>query len=60
MKVKPINGKKVYDPDRGDFLPEEGRNVEYSQYWARRIVDNDVEEVVTSDTKPESKKGDKK
>jgi hypothetical protein len=29
---------------RGDVLPPEGRNVEPTQYWQRRIADGDVVE----------------
>lgn len=47
MIIKPVNDKQVYDPDNGDYLPADGRNVELNQYWARRLVDNDVEEVTT-------------
>lgn len=48
MIIKPVNDKQVYDPDNGDYLPANGRNVEFNQYWARRLVNNDVEEVKTS------------
>lgn len=44
MYLKPKHGRKVPDPVRGDELPAEGRNVEDSQYWQRRIADDDVEE----------------
>lgn len=52
--VKPIAGRAVPDPDRGDTLPPEGRNVEPSQYWQRRIVDGDV--VEASLPEPSTKK----
>lgn len=42
MFVKPAPGRIVPDPDRRDALPAEGRDVEDSQYWQRRIADNDV------------------
>ncbi|HCR8627892.1 TPA: DUF2635 domain-containing protein, partial [Shigella flexneri] len=32
----------VPDPARGDLLPSEGRNVEESSYWFRRIAAGDV------------------
>lgn len=44
MFVKPVAGRLVPDPDRGDALPPEGRNVEPTQYWQRRIADGDVVE----------------
>lgn len=43
MFVKPINGRSVPDPARGDLLPAEGRNVEENQYWYRREIDGDIE-----------------
>ncbi|OAT74895.1 hypothetical protein A9B99_17050 [Mangrovibacter phragmitis] len=46
MKLKPVNGRSVPDPARGDLLPETGRNVEKSSYWIRRLATGDVEEVV--------------
>ncbi|TCC58950.1 DUF2635 domain-containing protein, partial [Citrobacter braakii] len=30
MFVKPLKGRSVHDPARGDLLPVEGRNVEES------------------------------
>lgn len=43
MFVKPINGRSVPDPARGDLLPVEGRNVDENQYWYRREIDGDIE-----------------
>ena len=43
MYVKPKDGRQVPDPDRGDVLPVEGREVNDQQYWQRRIEDGDVE-----------------
>jgi len=42
MYIQPEAGLKVYDPDRKDFIPTDGRDVEPTQYWLRRIVDGDV------------------
>jgi hypothetical protein len=43
MFIKPLENKKIPDPVRGGFLPEEGANVdEHDIYWQRRINDNDV------------------
>jgi hypothetical protein len=42
MFVKPTKGRSVHDPARGDLLPEEGRNVDESQYWYRRVIDGDI------------------
>lgn len=44
MFVKPIEGRQVPDPDRGDTLPAEGREVLPTQYWQRRVNDGDVVE----------------
>jgi len=53
MFVKPIAGKKVADPQAGDFLPDEGRSVEESQYWYRREIDGDVK---VSESEPKNKR----
>mgnify|MGYP006281319599 CR=1 FL=1 len=45
MIVKPKAGLKVPDPYRGDFLPEEGREVADMIYWFRRIEEGDVIQV---------------
>lgn len=42
MYVKPSEGRQVPDPDRGDALPPEGREVVPTQYWQRRLADGDV------------------
>ena len=42
MFVIPTAGSSVPDPDRGDFLPAEGRDVDEKQYWYRRLEDGDV------------------
>jgi hypothetical protein len=42
MFVKPLKGRSVPDPARGDLLPVEGRNVEESSYWFRRLAAGDV------------------
>lgn len=42
MFVIPKAGLKVPDPERGDDLPETGREVSKNQYWSRRLIDGDV------------------
>ncbi len=46
MFVIPAPGLKVPDPQQlgtpGDFLPAEGREVDPSAYWTRRLRDHDV------------------
>jgi hypothetical protein len=44
MYIQPIAGRNVPDPVRGDLLPPEGRDVESTQYWQRRLNDGDVTE----------------
>ena len=44
MFIKPVAGRSVHDPERGDTLPPEGRDVEPTQYWQRRVNDGDVVE----------------
>lgn len=47
MYVKPTPGRQVPDPERGNaLLQPEGREVEPTQYWQRRIADGDVVEAV--------------
>lgn len=43
MRIQPVQGRQVPDPEKGGFLPSEGRVVsEHDQYWQRRIADGDV------------------
>ncbi|PIP02746.1 MAG: DUF2635 domain-containing protein [Zetaproteobacteria bacterium CG23_combo_of_CG06-09_8_20_14_all_54_7] len=53
-QVKPTPGREVPDPEKGGFLPPEGRAVEATAYWLRRIADGDVTEV---EAKPTKRKG---
>lgn len=45
MFVKPVKGRSVPDPARGDLLPAEGRNVDENNYWLRREVAGDIRRV---------------
>lgn len=54
MYVKPIEGRRVPDPARGDTVPPEGREVEPTQYWQRRVIDGDVVEATPPKTKKEA------
>lgn len=47
MFVKPAPDRSVPDPERGGLLAAEGRDVPDTQYWTRRVQDNDV--VVAAD-----------
>lgn len=42
MYVKPAAGLTIVDPLLRDHLPPEGREVQPSEYWTRRIRDQDV------------------
>lgn len=53
--VKPAEGLSIVDPVRRDVLPPEGRHVEASDYWTRRIQDGDVAE---TDPPPEIEQPD--
>jgi len=57
MRVFPASGGQVSDPERGDFLPESGRNVESTQYWLRRIKAGEATttQPVTQPVKPRGK-----
>jgi hypothetical protein len=64
MYVKPTHDH-VPDIDRGGYLATEGREVEPSQYWLRRLQDGDVVESTPpvagpSTSEPASGKGTKK
>ena len=63
MFLKPQKGVMVYDPARGDSLPDDGREVEKNQYWLRRIADGDVIETTAAGKQNPApkplKKGDK-
>ena len=54
MFVKPNAGRQVPDPEKGGFLPSDGRQVEANVYWLRRIEDGDV---VEFEPKPVKLKG---
>jgi len=42
MYVKPAPGLSIRDPDLKDLLPVSGRLVPDTDYWLRRVRDNDV------------------
>jgi hypothetical protein len=57
MYVKPVSGRRVPDPEKGGYLPEEGREVEPNVYWLRRVQDGDVTEAAAADEPKSVKKG---
>lgn len=52
MYLKPNAGRTVPDPARGDVLPPEGREIEATQYWQRRLNDGDVQEAAAPAAAP--------
>lgn len=54
MHLKPVPGRTVPDPERGCDLPPEGRDVELTQYWQRRIADGDVVQASPTTKKKEA------
>ncbi|WP_043838862.1 DUF2635 domain-containing protein [Muricoccus aerilatus] len=42
MIVIPKPGLQIADPDQHDYLPSEGRVVPPTEYWLRRLLDEDV------------------
>jgi Protein of unknown function (DUF2635) len=45
MKIKPAPGLKIRDVDLRGFLPEEGREVQDTDYWIRLRAAGDVVDV---------------
>lgn len=42
INVLPAAGRAVPDPEAGDLLPKEGREVLDSAWWRRRLADGDI------------------
>jgi hypothetical protein len=42
ITVVPASGRSVPDPEAGDLLPVEGREVPNNTWWRRRQADGDV------------------
>lgn len=51
-ELKPAPGLQVRDPDTRQLLPPEGRTVEMTPYWVRRLRDGDVVEVPAKADRP--------
>jgi len=42
ITVVPAAGRAVPDPQAGDLLPVEGREVDDNAWWRRRLADGDI------------------
>jgi Protein of unknown function (DUF2635) len=42
ITVLPAAGRAVPDPEAGDLLPKEGREVLDGAWWRRRLADGDI------------------
>ncbi|MGY2163739.1 DUF2635 domain-containing protein [Pseudomonas tolaasii] len=42
ITVRPVAGRSVPDPEAGDLLPAEGREVPDNAWWRRRLADGDI------------------
>jgi len=59
MYVVPAKGRVVPDPERGNDLPEKGREVPRNAYWLRALTAGDVEIAKKPSTKPGNQGSDK-
>lgn len=60
MKVKPARpGLIIRDPETGRPIPDEGKTVKWSSFWARRKLDGDIVLVSDEPLKNTSKKKEK-
>ncbi|MGX4726156.1 DUF2635 domain-containing protein [Pseudomonas corrugata] len=55
ITVVPASGRSVPDPEVGDLLPPEGREVPNNAWWRRRQADGDV--TLKADKAPSTKAG---
>ncbi|NHR08009.1 DUF2635 domain-containing protein [Chromobacterium haemolyticum] len=55
MFVKPVGGCEIADPERGDLLSLEGRDVPENQYWLRREAEGVIERTAPPEAKPKGK-----
>ncbi len=54
--LKPAPGVKIRDPRTKEFLPIDGRRIEMSVYWNRRIQDGTVTVIESQTTFPKIEK----
>ncbi|WP_434626196.1 DUF2635 domain-containing protein [Pseudomonas sp. Z1-29] len=55
ITVVPASGRSVPDPEAGDLLPKEGREVPDNAWWRRRQADGDV--TLKAEKAPSTKAG---
>lgn len=56
ITVLPAVGRAVPDPEAGDLLPTEGREVSDSPWWRRRLADGDITTKAAKVAKPQGAK----
>ncbi|CAK16836.1 DUF2635 domain-containing protein [Pseudomonas entomophila] len=56
ITVIPAAGRAVPDPQSGDLLPAEGRDVPDTVWWRRRLADGDVILKAAKAAKPQGAK----
>lgn len=55
MIIKPNSGLVIRDPETFEILPEEGKPVDMSSFWKRRLLDGDVSIVKSNNSKKKTK-----
>ena len=56
ITVLPVSGRAVPDPEAGDLLPAEGREVPDNAWWRRRLADGDITTKAAKAAKPQGAK----
>ncbi|NVZ49440.1 DUF2635 domain-containing protein [Pseudomonas sp. B6002] len=56
ITVLPVAGRAVPDPQAGDLLPAEGREVPDNAWWRRRLADGDIITKAAKAAKPKGAK----
>lgn len=55
MIIKPNSGLVIRDPETFEILPEEGKPVDMSSFWKRRLLDGDVSIIKSNNSKKKTK-----
>ncbi|WP_324727325.1 DUF2635 domain-containing protein [Pseudomonas chlororaphis] len=56
ITVVPAAGRAVPDPEAGDLLPLDGREVDDNAWWRRRLADGDITLKAAKAAKPQGAK----